>query len=864
MLSRFESRWRQIRRFFSRSHWLTRLLRLPVRKGKSSRPGLVMIQVDGLSRSQLERALQSGEMPFLKRLINQEHYRIQTQYSGLPSSTPAVQAEVFYGVKTAVPAFSFVDRDSGNMVRMYSPAAAAMVERQCDKHCNEQADAGLMSGGSSYSNNYTGGAAIEESHFCASSMGWGEALRAVNPLTLSLLVITNINSVIRIIVFMVIELVIAVVDFFRGLARGRSFLAELKFIPTRVAICILLRELCVIGGKIDISRGLPIVHINFLGYDEQSHRRGPSSKFAHWTLKGIDDAIHRLYAEAALARWRNYEVWVYSDHGQCHSTSFFKLRGYSIEEAVTRAVEQLEAGAPPARSSVGARVGAYPCGHKDPAHDLYHHKGTGNPNPTESVETNRVRLLGGNKSQRLFPVTGSATEGDEAREIQVVGLGPVGFVYFPGDVAPETLTHLAVELATTHCVPVVIAGRDGEQLRAMCADGEYLLPQQTAELFGDDHPFLADIGADLERLCRHQGAGELTLLGWRKGSPNITFATENGSHAGLTHEETRAFNLLPADAPLHCAHQEYCRPLDLRNAALRHLGRLKEPKRSRNWRSGDVSASVSASVSARVPTETLRILTYNVHSCVGLDGMLAAERIARVIARTIPDVVALQELDVGRSRSDGEDQAAAIAHYLEMDFHFHPAIHVEEERYGDAILTHLPLRMIKAEVLPGEGREPRGALWVEIDLHGTKVNVINTHLGLSAKERLRQMQTLLGPQWLQHPDCHGPTILCGDLNALASSNVCQLLQGRMVDVQAALKDHRAKGTYYSRLPAMRIDHIFVSPGISVTAIKVPNTRLTRVASDHLPLLAELHIPKAFTQQAIRIDPVTTPARSAHS
>lgn len=853
MLSRFESRWRQVRRFFSRSHWLTRLLRLPVRKGKSSRPGLVMIQVDGLSRSQLERALQSGEMPFLKRLINEEHYRIQTQYSGLPSSTPAVQAEVFYGVKTAVPAFSFVDRDSGNMVRMYSPAAAAMVEQQCDKHCNQQADAGLMSGGSSYSNNYTGGAAIEESHFCASSMGWGEALRAVNPLTLSLLVITNINSVIRIIVFMVIELVIAVVDFFRGLARGRSFLAELKFIPTRVAICILLRELCVIGGKIDISRGLPIVHINFLGYDEQSHRRGPSSKFAHWTLKGIDDAIHRLYAEAALARWRNYEVWVYSDHGQCPSTSYFKTQGYSIEAAVTKAVEQLEAGALPLQSGGVVNGGA------DPARDLCHPMGRGNMGLAESVETNRVRLLGGNKSHRLFPVTDSAIDGDEGPEIQVVGLGPVGFVYFPGDVAPETLTHLAVELATTHCVPVVISGRDGEQLRARCADGEYLLPQQTAELFGDDHPFLADIGADLERLCRHQGAGELTLLGWRKGSPNITFATENGSHAGLTHEETRAFNLLPADAPLHCERQEYCRPRDLRNAALRHLGRLKEPAGSRYWRSSDVSTGGQ-------PTETLRIMTYNVHSCIGLDGKLAAERIARVIARTNPDVVALQELDVGRSRSDGEDQAAAIAHYLEMDFHFHPAIHVEEERYGDAILTHLPLRMIKAEVLPGGGREPRGALWVEIDLYGTKVNVINTHLGLSMKERQLQMQTLLGPEWLQHPECQGPTILCGDLNALASSNVCRLLHGRMADAQAALKGHRAKGTYYSRLPAMRIDHIFISPGISVAAIKVPNTRLTRVASDHLPLMAELHIPKcpAITERAIRIDPVTIRARSTHS
>ncbi|MDP1932449.1 MAG: endonuclease/exonuclease/phosphatase family protein, partial [Gammaproteobacteria bacterium] len=720
MLSRFETRWRHVRRFFSRSHWLTRLLGLPVRKGKASRPGLVMIQVDGLSRSQLEHALASGEMPFLKKLIKHEHYRIQTQYSGLPSSTPAVQAEIFYGVKTAVPAFSYLDRESGEMVRMYVPSAASRIEQQC----SDESRVGLMSGGSSYSNSFTGGADVKEAHFCASSMGWGEALRAVNPFALMLLIITNINSVIRIIVLLVIELVISIVDFFRGLVSGRNFFKELKFIPTRVAICILLRELCVIGGKIDISRGLPIVHINFLGYDEQSHRRGPSSKFAHWTLKGIDDAIHRLYAEAQLARWRNYEVWIYSDHGQCVSTSYFKLQGYSIEEAVAAVVGKLESGGIPVHASGGG-----------------------------GVETHRVRMLGGQKSQRLFPVVGSATVNDAELEIQVVGLGPVGFVYFPQAVAPGILTHIAVELATTHHVPAVVTGREGDQLRAWAADGEYLLPQQTAELFGHDHPFLSEIGEDLERLCRHPGAGELTLLGWRKGSKNITFATENGSHAGLTHEETRAFNLLPIDAPIKSARKGYCRPVDLRNAALRHLGRLSEPNESRYKRGSDPVK------------ETLRILTYNVHGCVGLDGKLVTERIARVIAQLNPDVVALQELDVGRARSEGEDQAADIARYLEMNFHFHPALNIEEEKYGEAILTHLPMRKIKAAALPGNGTEPRGALWVEVEWHGARLNILNTHLGLSAKERQLQMEALVGEGWLGHPECHGPVVLCGDFNA---------------------------------------------------------------------------------------------------
>ena len=99
--------------------------------------------------------------------------------------------------------------------------------------------------------------------------------------------------------------------------------------------------------------------------------------------------------------------------------------------------------------------------------------------------------------------------------------------------------------------------------------------------------------------------------------------------------------------------------------------------------------------------QDLRVLTYNVHSCVGVDGKLASERIARVIARAKPDVVALQELDVGRKRTGGEDQAKRIADYLEMQYHFYPHIHAEDEKYGDAILSHLPLRIIKTGTLPG-------------------------------------------------------------------------------------------------------------------------------------------------------------------
>src|SRR5579859_7851731 len=112
---------------------------------------------------------------------------------------------------------------------------------------------------------------------------------------------------------------------------------------------------------------------------------------------------------------------------------------------------------------------------------------------------------------------------------------------------------------------------------------------------------------------------------------------------------------------------------------------------------------------------TLRVMTYNVHRCVGCDGVLSPDRIAHVIARHRPDVVALQELDVGHARTGYSDQPAVIADALKMHYHFHPAIAVAEEQYGDAILSRHPLRLVRAAALPAVKRqlwpEQRGALW---------------------------------------------------------------------------------------------------------------------------------------------------------
>jgi endonuclease/exonuclease/phosphatase family metal-dependent hydrolase len=240
-----------------------------------------------------------------------------------------------------------------------------------------------------------------------------------------------------------------------------------------------------------------------------------------------------------------------------------------------------------------------------------------------------------------------------------------------------------------------------------------------------------------------------------------------------------------------------------------------------------------------------RIVTYNVHRCVGTDRRLDVGRIADVLAALEPDIVALQELDVGRARTGGVDQAHEIARRLEMAFHFHPAMTVEEELYGDAILTMRPERKVQVGPLPGYARvprlEPRGALWVAIDIDGREVQVINTHLGLVPREQQRQAEHLAGPGWLGHPDCRDPVILLGDFNATGASPVVRALTRNLTPARALSPRPSPTATFPSSLPVLRIDHLFVSGGVRVDDVFAPYSPLTRKASDHLPLVMDFHL-----------------------
>ncbi|MBF0532924.1 MAG: glycosyltransferase [Candidatus Omnitrophica bacterium] len=793
-------------RLLSLSEWSARLLRLLPVEGVETQPGLVLIQIDGLSQKQFQAGLSKNEMPFLNNLIKNKYYRLYPHYPGLPSSTPSVQGELFYGVKQIVPAFAFFDFKFRKIFRLYDSAAVIEIERRLSGR-----GPGLLAGGSSYSNIFSGGAA--ESHFCAAILGWNQIWKMFHPLSFLVFCLTHLLAFLRILFLIVWEIVLGIVDFGRGIFQPGNMQNELNYIYLRALLCIFLRELVIIGVKLDIARGLEIIHLNFAGYDEQAHNAGPSSTSAHWALPGIDRAIEKIYRKAVHATRRSYDVWIYSDHGQEDTFSYTTQYGRTVQEAVAEIYKKFNASADAARWA-----------------------------DKTGVQLQRARFLGLPFIEFFFNSKKTSPEYALDNKLVVTAIGPTGNIYLPQPLSGEERERFARELVRQAHIPLVLAPHESNAARVWTSDGEYVLPQAAAKVLGAQHPYLAQVAEDMIRVCQHADAGDFTFMGFRPDAPQMTFPQEKGSHAGPGQEETNAFALLPIDVIKLPAERTYLTPLDLRNAALRFL---KRPAAMEQNAYPEIFFTRENKPHPDSAAKTYRVMTYNVRSCVGLDGKIFPQRIARVIGRHEPDIVALQELDFHRQRTKGEDQTHIIARQLEMIYHFHPVIQVAEERYGDAVLSRYPLKLIRAGRFPKHinypRAEPRGAIWTAVNLDGIKINFFNTHLGLLPREGREQAKALLGQEWLCHPVCQGPIILCGDFNALPSSQLCRDIKGPLRDAQEELQNFSPAPTWFGHYPFARIDHIFISPEIEVAGVDVSRTDLDKMASDHLPLIVDFKL-----------------------
>jgi endonuclease/exonuclease/phosphatase family metal-dependent hydrolase len=256
----------------------------------------------------------------------------------------------------------------------------------------------------------------------------------------------------------------------------------------------------------------------------------------------------------------------------------------------------------------------------------------------------------------------------------------------------------------------------------------------------------------------------------------------------------------------------------------------------------------------------LRIITYNIHRCIGKNRKISTERISNVISVHQPDIVALQEVDYGHVRPSLYDQAVIIAESLNFK-----EVWIEKERCGNTILSRYPMKMVKAGGLHRPRKwhslARRGALWVEIEAFGSRIQMINTHLGLTPNTRLNQARVLVGPEWLSSPDCRSPVILCGDFNTQPGSTVFKLLEERLRYVESSQGNGHIDKTWPSFHPLLNYDHMFISEELVVESVEVPSDDFVRAASDHLPFVVQISLPNIAPSNN---DSLTAPAVNSNS
>src|SRR5919204_4857948 len=226
----------------------------------------------------------------------------------------------------------------------------------------------------------------------------------------------------------------------------------------------------------------------------------------------------------------------------------------------------------------------------------------------------------------------------------------------------------------------------------------------------------------------------------------------------------------------------------------------------------------------------LRLATYNVHKCRGLDRRVLPERIAQVIAELDADVVALQEV-VAEPGSDPKlDQLHSLLKELrEYEVSFGENCRLRSGApYGNAILSRLPFIASQNYYLPLTRREQRGCLRADLELSGGRIlHVFNVHLGTGFMERRHQAPKLLSSEILRHAGLTGPRIVLGDFNEWTRGLTTQLMKQHFqsADLRAFTRRRR---TYPGVLPLLHLDHVYFDAALELENFAVHRSRTALV------------------------------------
>ena len=323
--------------------------RVARRQGKPERtevPGILFLEIDGLALPMLRDAMRDGNAPAMASWIAEDGYHLTEWETDLSSQTGASQAGILLGSNEDIPAFRWVEKETGRVISCSSPSDCAEIEAR-----RATGDGLLVDGGASRGNLLSGEA--EETILTVSRT---DAEKRANPGYRAFF--ANGFNVTRSFVLFIFEIVLEVTSSLRAARRDirpRGHRGG-SYPLLRGVMCVIIRDLIVYGVLTDMMRGRPAVYATFSSYDEVAHHSGLMRADTLEALRKLDKQFARL-ARARRFAPRPYEIVVLSDHGQTQGATFKQRNGYGLDELVERSLGTPSVVAMPGGDEQDAMVG---------------------------------------------------------------------------------------------------------------------------------------------------------------------------------------------------------------------------------------------------------------------------------------------------------------------------------------------------------------------------------------------------------------------------------------------------------------------------------------------------------------------------
>jgi uncharacterized membrane protein YvlD (DUF360 family) len=507
------------------SYSLRVIRRVARRQGEQTRtdvPGIIFLEIDGLAAPVLRRAMRDGNVPVLARWLAEGTHGLIEWETDLSSQTGASQAGILLGSNDDIPAFRWVEKETGKVMSCSAPADCAEIERR------RSTGHGLLVGGGASRGNLLSGEA-DEVILTVSRMDAEKRSNAGYRAFLA-----NGYNVTRELVLFVTE---ALIEYSAAIAQRRRDVVPRghrggRYPWLRAALCVVVRDLIVFGVLTDMMRGRPAVYATFSSYDEVAHHSGLERSDTLEALRKLDKQFGRIDRARRFAP-RPYKLVVLSDHGQTQGMTFKQRNGYGLDELVQRSLE---------RGSVSAMLSG---DENDAAVGQALQEATGSGGPREATGS------GGSSPKQADEVSD--------RHAVVLGSGNLGLIYLMEEnrrltaeeiderhprLLPALGAHPHIGFLLVHSAehgPLAINARGRHHLASGRVEGEDPLA-----------PFSANAPAHLRRTDGFEHVADIMVGSFYDPELDEGCAFEEliSFHGGLGGPQTRPFVLHPTELPV--------------------------------------------------------------------------------------------------------------------------------------------------------------------------------------------------------------------------------------------------------------------------------------------------------------------------